>query len=247
MGSEPNIRFIRIKAIYFLFIVLIIIVIVMISCWFIITPGRRSYCLERIECSTTYKEPMLGDFVRIPGGYFILPKDLKKTGYEIDSVYVNSFYMAVGKVSLDTYISILCSNEEDEPIRSFNNSINHLEQKQIGCFLSRVNQLSDYHYRIPNDVEWMYAYQYFETIKYSPSLQNEQIGNVDLILASLTQEPYEICSWENRKMKGDTVSYFALSEDLISSKGQYITKGDKALLYNRDVPAKSSGIRLVRF
>jgi hypothetical protein len=211
MARLPLNRFNGLRAIYVLTFVFIIAVFLIVY-WFIVSDDRKvescTLCLETSECPDTFNEQMLGDFVRIPGGYFILPKHIKKTGYDIDSVYVNSFYMAVGKVSLDTYKSVYCPKEENAPVRSLNNSINHLEQKEIGVFLFRVNQLSDYHYRIPNDVEWMYAYQYFENMKQALTLQYEQREKVDFILTSLTQEPYEICSWENRKMKGDTVSFF---------------------------------------
>ena len=250
MGSDPDVRFIRIKAVYFFFIVLIVMVVVIISCWFIITLDRkvesRSYCLERIECSTTYKEPMLGDFVRIPGGYFILPKDLKKTGYEIDSVYVNSFDLAMEKVSYETFKSVFCSNDTAYQNYSKNNFVGRLTLSEVGYFVFRLNQLSEQHYRIPNDVEWMYAYQYFAEIQNSPKFQLELRYNVRAIVSSLTQEPYEICSWEGRREKGDTVSNFALSEDLFSSKKGFITKGDNEFIYNRDVQVIPSGIRLVR-
>jgi hypothetical protein len=262
MTREPHIRFNKFR-IFYVFVFVIVFVVFLINYGYKFQAEREvqgcSYCLDRVECPTSFNEQMLGDFVRIPSGYFTLPKHIKKTGdhvdsvyvmktgYGIDSVYVNSFYLAVGKVSLDTYKSVYCSKEEGGPIRSLNNSINHLEQKQIGRFLFRVNQLSQHHYRIPNDVEWMYAYQYFETIGHASTLQYDQRRKVDLILTGLSQEPFEFCSWEGRRMKGDTISNFAFSEDLLSSKGQYITKGDTSLLYNRDVPAKSSGIRLVRY
>lgn len=235
----------------YIFSAVVILVVFLLFFWFFKKEDSkaesRSSFLDSIECSTTYKEQMLGDFIRIPGGYFILPNDLKKIGYEIDSVYVNSFFMAVDKVSLDAYKSVFCSMNEILSIRSLNNSIDQLRQEQIGCFLFRLNQLSIFHYRIPNDVEWMYAYQYLKTIKYLPSLQFEQKVNVDLIFASLTLEPYEICSWEGRREKGDTISNFALSEDLFSSRKGFITKGDIELIYNRDVQARPCGIRLIRF
>lgn len=250
MARVPLNRFNGLRAIYFLIFVLIIAVFLILY-WFIVLDDRKiescTLCLVTSECPTTFNEQMLGDFVRIPGGYFILPKNLMKTGYEIDSVYVNSFYMAVGKVSLDAFKSVYCPNEDTASFRSLNNSIDHLNRNQIGRFLFRVNQLSDYHYRIPNDVEWMYAYQYLETNRQTQILHFEQRGKADLIFESLSQEPFEICSWEGRRMKGDTISNFAFSEDLFSSKGQYIAKGDKATLYNRDVPEAPSGLRLVRF
>ena len=244
MNREQRIRFNMFRVVF------ILVVFLLAYCFFKQEDTKAencSNCLDSIHCKTTFNETMLGDFIRIPGGYFILPNDLKKTGYEIDSVYVNSFFMAVDKVSLDAYKSVFCSMNEILSIRSLNNSIDQLSQEQIGCFLFRLNQLSAYHYRIPNDVEWMYAYEYLKTIKYLPSLQFEQKVNVDLIFASLTQEPYEICSWEGRREKGDTISNFALSEDLFSSKKGFITKGDIELIYNRDVHATPCGIRLIRF
>jgi len=250
MAREPHIRFSGFRAVH-LFIFVFIIAVFLIIYWFIVIGDRKvescTLCLETSECPISFNEQMLGDFVRIPSGYFILPKHIKKSGYDIDSVYVNSFYMAVGKVSLDTYKSVYCSKEEDEPIRSFNNSVNHLKQKEIGIFLFRVNQLSDYHYRIPNDVEWMYAYQYLSEIDISPKLQSEPPLKFHGIVSSFIQEPFEMCSWEGRREKGDTVSNFAFSEDLLSSKRNFITKGDFENIYNRDVQAFPSGIRLVRF
>jgi hypothetical protein len=250
MARLPLNRFNGLRAIYVLTFVLIIAVFLILY-WLIVSDDRKveSYtlCLETSECPTKFNEQMLGDFVRIPAGYFILPKHSKKTGYDIDSVYVNSFYLAVGKVSLDTYKSVYCPKEEDARVRSLNNSINHLEQKEIGVFLFRVNQLSDHHYRIPNDVEWMYAYQYLSESDISPKLQSEAPLKFHGIVSSFIQEPFEMCSWEGRREKGDTVSNFAFSEDLLSSKRNFITKGDIENIYNRDAQAFPSGIRLVRF
>jgi hypothetical protein len=250
MNREPHVRISRFRAVY-IFIFIFILVILLIAYWFIIQADRKvessSYCLGRIECTTNFKEPMLGDFVKIPGGYFILPKDLTKTGYEIDSVYVNSFELALEKISYDTYRSVFCPYDIIQHNYSINNYVSRLSLSEIGFFVFKVNQLSEHHYRIPNDVEWMYAFQYLKTIKYLPSLQFEQKVNVDLIFASLTLEPYEICSWEGRREKGDTISNFALSEDLFSSRKGFITKGDIELIYNRDVQARPCGIRLIRF
>jgi hypothetical protein len=250
MARVPLNRFNGLRAIYVLTFVLIIAVFLILY-WLIVSYDRKvescTLCLETSECPTTFNEKMLGDFVRIPAGYFILPKHLKKTGYDIDSVYVNSFYLAVGKVSLDAYKSVFCPKDENARVRSLNNSINHLEQKEIGVFLFRVNQLSDYHYRIPNDVEWMYAYQYLSEINISPKLQSEAPLKFHGIVSSFIQEPFEMCSWEGRRETGDTVSNFAFSEDLLSSNRNFITKGDIENIYNRDAQAFPSGIRLVRF
>jgi hypothetical protein len=250
MNREPHVRFSRFRAVY-IFIFIFILVILLIAYWFIIQADRKvessSYCLGRIECTTNFKEPMLGDFVKIPGGYFILPKDLTKTGYEIDSVYVNSFELALEKISYDTYRSVFCPYDNIQHNYSINNSVSRLSLSEIGFFVFRVNQLSEQHYRIPNDVEWMYAYQYLAEIQNSPKFPLKPRFNVPAIVSNLSQEPYEICSWEGRREKGDTISNFAFSEDLFSPKKGFITKGNIEFIYNRDVQATPCGIRLIRF
>ena len=250
MNREPHVRFSRFRAVY-IFIFIFILVILLIAYWFIIQADRKvessSYCLGGIECTTNFKEPMLGDFVKIPGGYFILPKNVNKTGYEIDSVYVNSFELALEKISYDTYISVFCPYDMIQHNYSINNSVSRLSLSEIGVFVFRVNQLSEQHYRIPNDVEWMYAYQYLAEIQNSPKFPLKLRFNVPAILSNLSQEPYEICSWEGRIEKGDTISNFAFSEDLFSSNKGFITKGDNEFIYNRDVQATPCGIRLIRF
>jgi hypothetical protein len=192
----------------------------------------------------------LGEFVKIPGGYFILPKnpEQKRTGYDLDSVYINSFQIGVEKVTIDAYNGALCSNDNINEHGNGKYYIRRLSVSDVGYFLFKVNQLAESnHYRIPNDVEWMYAYQYLNEIEQSPIIPSDVRIKFQQVLSSFTEEPFEICSWEGSKAKGDTISNFSFSEDMLSSKGAYITKGDKESIFNRDMGESPSGIRLVRY
>ena len=156
-----------------IFAILIVVLLVFVSFFYFLTivfenqnSNGCKYCLDSGNCQTDFSESKLGEFIKIPGGYFILPKDsdIKRTGYDLDSVYVNPFQIGVEKVSIAGYKGVFCLNAENADVRSLDNHVNHLKKEDVGFFLFRVNQLSKFHYRIPNDVEWMYALVYLQSI-----------------------------------------------------------------------------------
>ena len=171
------------------------------------------------------------DFVEIPEGWFSLPVGIKN-GYDIDSVFVPSFYIAKKNVSTLDFDCI--SNSFYSAIdRTDNNGfVDGLNVQSVLAFIKRLNLKSNDNYRIPSDVEWMRAYQYVA----EKGMEGDFFDG-----------PEEMCYWINPQVIsiGDTLRTDWWNEEIEVSKGDFISKGKFQNLYNRDMSFAKCGIRLV--
>lgn len=184
--------------------------------------------LNRRECDVDMPG---NDFVEIPAGWFILPKNTKY-GYDIDSVFVPSFFPAKKNTTAFFFESVVNGHSRKVEFDDNNGFVNGLDKQTILDFVYELNQKGMSKYRIASDVEWMRAYQYLK-----------EVGAVN----DFFDGPAELCFWLNSSAvhKGDTLTDAWWKYEKLRSSGSFISKGDSLNLYNRDLSAKPCGIRLV--
>jgi hypothetical protein len=181
-----------------------------------------------------FKESSLGNFITIPQGYFIIPKDVKKSGYDIDSVFVPSFKISTENVASECYLSLISGLFDFQEIENTEGYVDGLVDEDASDFLEVVNEQCKFRYRLPCDIEWMYAFNY---------ITEHEVPN------DFCEKPYDLCFWLNiyGMKKGDTLNVDLFNGRIMDYKIGFITKGQKSQIYNRDTSPVPCGIRLVQY
>jgi len=119
------------------------------------------------------------EMVDVVGGYFLMGNQYGGRKNKVHTVKLSSFMIGKYEVTQEQWVAIMGEN----PSKFVNdkNPVENVSWSDVQLFISRLNERTGQHYRLPTEAEWEYAARggqkaKGETFKYSGSHHLDEVG-----------------------------------------------------------------------